>query len=88
MVVRVFASSGADRAGLRAGTNEVVVSGESYLLGGDILVAVDGRQVASGEDLRDVISAKKPGEKLTIEAYRGTEKRSFEVTLGRQPARP
>ncbi|HMB18924.1 MAG TPA: trypsin-like peptidase domain-containing protein [Gaiellaceae bacterium] len=88
MVVRVFDSSGADRAGLRAGTNEVVVSGESYLLGGDILVAVDGRQVASGEDLRDVISAKKPGDKLTIEAYRGTEKRSFEVTLGRQPARP
>ncbi len=88
MVVRVFDSSGADRAGLRAGTNEVVVSGESYLLGGDILVAVDGRQVASGEDLRDVISAKKPGDQLTIEAYRGTEKRSFEVTLGRQPARP
>ncbi len=88
MVVRVFDSSAADKAGLRAGTNEVVVSGETYLLGGDILVAVDGREVASGEDLRDVISAKKPGDKLTIEAYRGTEKRSFEVTLGRQPAQP
>jgi S1-C subfamily serine protease len=88
MVVRVFDSSAADKAGLRAGTNEVVVSGETYLLGGDILVAVDGRQVASGEDLRDVISAKKPGDKLTIEAYRGMEKRSFEVTLGRQPGRP
>jgi S1-C subfamily serine protease len=88
MVVRVYDSSAADKAGLRAGTDEVVVSGESYLLGGDILVAIDGRQVASGEDLRDVISARKPGDKLTIEAYRGTEKRSFEVTLGRQPSRP
>jgi putative serine protease PepD len=88
MVVRVYDSSAADTAGLRAGTDEVVVSGESYLLGGDILVAIDGRQVASGEDLRDVISARKPGDKLTIEAYRGTEKRSFEVTLGRQPSRP
>src|SRR4029453_12285622 len=88
MVVRVFDSSAADKAGLRAGTNEVVVSGETYLLGGDILVAVDGREVASGEDLRDVISARKPGDKLTIEAYLGTEKRSFEVSLGRQPSRP
>jgi S1-C subfamily serine protease len=88
MVVRVYDSSAADEAGLRAGTDEVVVSGESYLLGGDILVAIGGRQVASGEDLRDVISARKPGDKLTIEAYRGTEKRSFEVTLGRQPSRP
>jgi S1-C subfamily serine protease len=88
MVVRVYESSAADKAGLRAGTDEVVVSGESYLLGGDILVAIDGRELATGEDLRDAISARKPGDKLTIEAYRGSEKRSFEVTLGRQPARP
>jgi S1-C subfamily serine protease len=88
MVVRVYDSSAADKAGLRAGTDEVVVSGESYLLGGDILVAIDGRELATGEDLRDAISARKPGDKLTIEAYRGSEKRSFEVTLGRQPARP
>jgi S1-C subfamily serine protease len=88
MVVRVYESSAADKAGLRAGTDEVVVSGESYLLGGDTLVAIDGRELATGEDLRDAISARKPGDKLTIEAYRGSEKRSFEVTLGRQPARP
>jgi S1-C subfamily serine protease len=88
MVVRVYDSSAADKAGLRAGTDEVVVSGESYLLGGDILLAIDGRELATGEDLRDAISARKPGDKLTIEAYRGSEKRSFEVTLGRQPARP
>jgi S1-C subfamily serine protease len=88
MVVRVYDSSAADKAGLRAGTDEVVVSGESYLLGGDTLVAIDGRELATGEDLRDAISARKPGDKLTIEAYRGSEKRSFEVTLGRQPARP
>jgi S1-C subfamily serine protease len=88
MVVRVYDSSAADKAGLRAGTDEVVVSGESYLLGGDILLAIDGRELATGEDLRDAISARKPGDKLTIEAYRDSEKRSFEVTLGRQPARP
>jgi S1-C subfamily serine protease len=88
MVVRVYESSAADKAGLSAGTDEVVVSGESYLLGGDILLAIDGRELATGEDLRDAISARKPGDKLTIEAYRGSEKRSFEVTLGRQPARP
>jgi putative serine protease PepD len=88
MIVRVYDSSGADKAGLRAGADEVVVSGESYLLGGDILVAVDGTEMTSPADLREVISAKKPGDKLAIEAYRGSDKRSFEVTLGRQPARP
>ena len=88
MIVRVYDSSGANKAGLRPGTDEVVVSGESYLLGGDILVAIDGREIATPEDLREEISARKPGDKRTIEAYRGSDKRSFEVTLGRQPARP
>jgi S1-C subfamily serine protease len=85
LVVRVIEGSGADKAGLRAGTTEVVVAGESYLLGGDIIVEIDGEPATTAEDLREAVSAKKPGEKIDIEAYRGDDRRSFEVTLGRQP---
>jgi hypothetical protein len=31
---------------------------------------------------------KEVGDKIALEAYRGDDKRSFEVTLGRQPANP
>jgi S1-C subfamily serine protease len=86
LVVRVFEGSGAEKAGLRAGTTEVVVAGESYLLGGDIIVEIDGKPVKATEDLRETVSAKKPGDKIRIEAYRGDDKRTFEVTLGRQPS--
>jgi S1-C subfamily serine protease len=86
LVVRVYEGGGADRAGIRAGADEVVVAGESYRLGGDIIVAIDGKPVRTPEELREAISAKKPGDKVTIEAYRGDAKRSFEVELGRQPA--
>jgi S1-C subfamily serine protease len=85
LVVRVIEGSGADKAGLRAGTTEVVVAGESYLLGGDIIVEIDGEPATTAEDLREAVSAKKPGDKIDIEAYRGDDRRSFEVTLGRQP---
>jgi putative serine protease PepD len=85
LVVRIFDGSGADKAGLRAGTTEVVVAGESYLLGGDVIVEIDGKQATTPEDLREAVSAKEPGDKIDIEAYRGDDKRSFEVTLGRQP---
>jgi S1-C subfamily serine protease len=84
LVVRVIEGSGADKAGLRAGTTEVVVAGESYLLGGDIIVEIDGKPATTAEDLREAVSAKKPGEKIDIEAYRGDDTRSFEVTLGRR----
>jgi S1-C subfamily serine protease len=85
LVVRVIEGSGADKAGLKAGTTEVVVAGESYLLGGDIIVEIDGEPATTAEDLREAVSAKKPGDKIDIEAYRGGDRRSFEVTLGRQP---
>jgi putative serine protease PepD len=88
LVVRVFDDSGAAKAGLRAGTTEVVVAGESYRLGGDIIVKVDGKAAQTTEDLREAVSAKKPGDKIRIEAYRGDDKRSFDVTLGRRPASP
>ena len=87
MLIRVYEGSGAAKAGLKAGTTEVVVAGESYRLGGDIVVSVDGRPVQTPEDLRDAVSAKKPGDKIEVEAYRGDDKRSFDVTLGRQPPR-
>jgi S1-C subfamily serine protease len=85
LVVRVFDDSGAAKAGLRAGTTEVVVAGESYRLGGDIIVEVDGKGAQTTEDLREAVSARKPGDKIRIEAYRGDDKRSFDVTLGRRP---
>jgi len=88
LVVRVFAGSGADRAGLRAGSSEVVVAGESYRLGGDIIVEIDGQPVKTTEALREAVSDKKPGDHVTIEAYRDGDKQSFGVTLGRQPAAP
>jgi S1-C subfamily serine protease len=85
LVVRVFEDSGAAKTGLKAGTTQVVVAGESYRLGGDIIVEADGKVVKTPEELREAVSAKKPGDKVRIEAYRDGDKRTFDVTLGRQP---
>jgi putative serine protease PepD len=86
LVVRVYEGSGADKAGVRAGDTEVVVAGESYRVGGDIIVEVDGEAVETPQELSQAVSAKKPGDKIKVDAYRGDEKRSFDVTLGRRPA--
>ena len=88
LVGEVTSSSGADRAGLQGGETEVVVAGESYVLGGDIIVALDGKKISSLEELRDAISARKPGDKIKIVIYRDAAKTSVTVTLGRRPASP
>ena len=88
LVQTVKRGSGADKAGLEPGTTSVVVAGESWLLGGDLIVKADGQTVGSLERLRDVIAAKKPGDTIQLEIYRGTKKMTVTVELGRQPTTP
>ena len=83
LVTRVVAGTGAAKAGLKAGTHTVVVSGSPYTLGGDIIVAADGTNVGSAAGkLEDIIARHKPGDKISLEIYRGSKKMTVSVTLG------
>jgi S1-C subfamily serine protease len=88
IVESVTKKSGADKAGLRGGQKQVVVAGETFVLGGDIIVSFDGQKISSIEELRDAIAAHKPGDKIKLVIYRGAHKTSVIVTLGRQPQSP
>jgi S1-C subfamily serine protease len=88
LVESVAAGSGADRAGLHGGTDQVVVEGESYQLGGDVITKADGMAITSMERLREIISQHKPGDSLSVVFYRGTEPLKAEVKLGRQSPLP
>jgi len=88
LVATVDAGSGAADAGLHPGTDTAVVSGESWPVGGDLIVSADGVPLSSIDQLRDLIAAKKPGQSISLEVYRGTKKLTLEVKLGRQPSSP
>ena len=85
IVQHVTSGTGAARAGLRAGRTAVVVAGESYLIGGDIIVAANGTPVTSVSQLRDVLETMKPGEKLALQLWRGDKKKTVHVKLGQPP---
>ena len=88
LVESVAAGSGADRAGLRGGTDQVVVEGESYQLGGDVITKADGMSVSTTERLREIVTQHKPGESMSVEFYRGAEPLKAEIKLGRQSPLP
>jgi S1-C subfamily serine protease len=88
LVQSVKPGSGAAKAGLEAGTTQVVLAGESYNLGGDILVEADGTPVESLSRLRDIVAAKKPGDAVRLVVYRNGKKKEVDVKLGRQPGTP
>jgi S1-C subfamily serine protease len=86
LVASVQPGSAASKAGLRAGKQQVTVSGETYPLGGDLLVGIDGAPLLTLDQLRDVISRKQPGDKVTLAIYRNDQKLTLEIKLGRQPS--
>jgi serine protease Do len=67
LVERVIPNSPAEKAGVRAG---------------DVVVGIDGRSVASEEELRDALRAHKKGDSATLEIVRDGKRQKVEVTLG------
>lgn len=88
VIQRVTDGSGASGAGLKAGSKQVVIAGQSLRIGGDVIVAADGRAIATINQLRDAIASHMPGEKMQLKIYSGDKARTVTVTLGRQPTSP
>ena len=86
LVASVQPGSGAAKAGLRAGTGNATLAGETYPLGGDLITKIDSTSLYSLDQLRDVIGQKQPGDDTQLEVYRGDGQRTVTVKLGRQPA--
>ena len=52
---------------------------------GDVVVAIDGDEVAGPDEVRAAISSAAPGETVEVEVRRGGENGTVEVELGERP---
>jgi S1-C subfamily serine protease len=57
------------------------------LLLGDILVAIDGENIESFEQLLDVLSGEAVGKKLRLDVVRAGEQRPIDLVIGERPRR-
>jgi S1-C subfamily serine protease len=85
LVQSVQKGTPAEKAGIHGGTENGQIA-----VGGDIIVSIDGKAIASSEDLANGIGAKKPGETVSIGLERangkgGYEHKTVSVTLGSRP---
>lgn len=87
LVVEIISGSPADEAGLRGGTREIVFeSGLDTIIGGDVIMAINGDPVASMDGLISYLSQRGAvGDVLTLTVIRGGEEQQVEVTLGPRP---
>jgi len=83
LIQQVTAGGPADDAGLKAGKNP---TSSGLIAGSDVIVAVDGKPVKASDELVAIISAKKPGDKVKLTYYRGSTRKTTEVTLKKRPS--
>jgi S1-C subfamily serine protease len=80
------ASGPARKAGVKGGDTQVSLGGADILLGGDVLVSIDGKRVKSMDDVISVVNDKQPGDEVTLGLRRGDQQRSVKAKLADRPA--
>jgi S1-C subfamily serine protease len=82
LIQRITANGPAARAGLKEGDQVRRLGFQRLVIGGDLIVAVDGRDIARELDLDVILNHKKPGETVRVTIIRGGKKMDVNVTLG------
>jgi len=82
LIVQAVPGGSADRAGLRGGTERAYLGNIPIMLGGDLIVAVDGDRIENQQDLAQVMNNHRAGDTVNVTIYRGKKKMDVSVVLG------
>ena len=86
LVLEVVEDSPAAEAGLQPSTEEVEIEGNPALVGGDVIVGIDGREVRGIEDILEHLALRTDvGDTITLEVIRDGQREEVELTLGPRP---
>jgi S1-C subfamily serine protease len=82
LIVQVVPGGAADRAGLSGGTERAYLGNIPIMVGGDLIVAIDGQDVQDQQDLSQIMNSHRAGDTIRVTVYRGKRKLDVNVTLG------
>ena len=82
LIVQVVPGSAAEHAGLRAGNERRYLGNIPIMIGGDLIIAVDGQAIEDQQDLSHVMQNHRGGDTVTVTVFRGKKRMEFKVVLG------
>jgi S1-C subfamily serine protease len=82
LIVRVIPGGAADRAGLRAGTERAYLGNSPIMLGGDLIVAIDGEKVEDEQGLAEMMNNHRAGDTVRVTFFRNKRRMEVNVALG------
>ena len=70
--------------GLKAGTTQVTVGASTVIIGGDVVIGINGTRIANTDDLLSYLEQKTlPGQKVDFNIIRGGLTQTVSVTIGK-----
>jgi S1-C subfamily serine protease len=82
LVQRVLPGGAAERAGLKGGTERAYLGNTPIMVGGDLIVAIDGQDVQDQQQLEQVMNNHRAGDTVRLTIYRGKRRIELNLTLG------
>jgi S1-C subfamily serine protease len=82
LVQKVVPGGAAERAGIHGGNDQAYLGNMPITVGGDLIVAIDGKEVVDTSDIGAIMEKHQPGDVVTLTVYRGRRKLIVKLTLG------
>lgn len=81
LIVQAVAGGSADRAGLRGGTERAYLGNTPIMIGGDLIVAINGDKIESQQDLAQMMNKHRAGDTVKVTIFRGKKQMEMPVVL-------
>ncbi len=82
LIQRVLPGGAGERAGLHGGNQQAYVGNTPIMLGGDLIVAIDGQQVTTSQDISALMDKHQAGDAVSVTIYRGKRQMTLKLLLG------
>jgi S1-C subfamily serine protease len=82
LIQKVIPGGAAERAGLKGGNQQAYVGNMPIILGGDLIVAVDGQEVTDPQDINALMDKHQAGDTVSVTIYRGRKQITLKLILG------
>jgi len=82
LIVQAVPGGSADRAGLRGGSERAYLGNIPIMIGGDLIVAIDGEKIESQQVLAQIMNKHRAGDTVKVTIFRGKKQLEVSVVLG------
>jgi S1-C subfamily serine protease len=87
LVSSVTSNGAAEKAGIQGGNQQIRINNDNIIIGGDIIIAIDGTRIINGDSLMSYLEEHtQPNDTIIITVLKDNQTLDISVTLGQRPS--